>query len=163
MIQEEYKIWVLIAEAYGYVDQFRPYPGTKKGKQNNSSAKWELGEKVVLQIQSQVYGLSPTFSFDIFMDKYFTSFCLLTHVGVNNIRARGALNKKRLHKSTITGDKQLPKKRTRPLWTAHIKQKSSEDFIFQFIGLSVASMIQNSKIYVLISWDGCNSNLCLLV
>ena len=42
LIQEEYKIWVLIAEAYGYVVQFRSYPGTKKGKQVASSAKWEL-------------------------------------------------------------------------------------------------------------------------
>ena len=32
-IQEEYKIWVLIAEAYGYVVQFKPYQGAKKGKQ----------------------------------------------------------------------------------------------------------------------------------
>ena len=39
------------------------YPATKKGKQINSSAKWEFGEKVVLQVQSQVYGLSATFSF----------------------------------------------------------------------------------------------------
>ena len=42
LIQEEYKIWVLIAETYGYVFQFRSYPGTKKGKQVASSAKWEL-------------------------------------------------------------------------------------------------------------------------
>ena len=32
-VQEEYKIWVLVAQAYGYVVQFRPYQGTKKGKQ----------------------------------------------------------------------------------------------------------------------------------
>ena len=44
------------------------------------------------------------------MDNYFTSFCLLTHLGVNNIRATGVLNKNRLHKSTITGDKHLQKK-----------------------------------------------------
>ena len=41
------------------------------------------------------------------MDNYFTSFCLLTHLGVNNIRAAGVPNKNRLHKCTITGDKQL--------------------------------------------------------
>ena len=44
------------------------------------------------------------------MDNYFTSFCLLTHVGVNNIRATGVLNKKRLGKCTITRDKQLQQK-----------------------------------------------------
>ena len=44
------------------------------------------------------------------MDNYFTSFRLLTHVGVNNIREAGVLNKKWLRKCTITGDKQLQKK-----------------------------------------------------
>ena len=47
-IQEEYKIWVLVAEVYGYVVQFRLYQGAKKGKQFASSTKWRLGENVVL-------------------------------------------------------------------------------------------------------------------
>ena len=55
--------------------------------------------------------LTPTVSFDIFMDNnYFTSFRLLTHLGVNNIPATGVLNKNRLRKCTIIGDKQLQKK-----------------------------------------------------
>ena len=32
LIQEEYKIWVLIAEAYGYVVQFNSYQSAKKQK-----------------------------------------------------------------------------------------------------------------------------------
>ena len=44
------------------------------------------------------------------MDNYFTSFRLRTHIGVNNIRATGVLNKNRLRKWTIIGDKQLQKK-----------------------------------------------------
>ena len=44
------------------------------------------------------------------MDNYFTSFRLLTYLGVNNIRATGMLNKNRLRKCTIIGDKQLQKK-----------------------------------------------------
>ena len=63
------------------------------------------------------------------MDNYFTSFCLLTYVGVNNIRVTGAFNKKKLRKCTITRDKELQKKNV-TIWTAHIKQKSSENFIF---------------------------------
>ena len=51
----------------------------------------------------------PTVSFDIFRDNYFTSFCLLTHLLVNNIRATRVLNKITLRKSTIIGDKQLQK------------------------------------------------------
>ena len=102
--QEEYKIWVLVTEAYGSVVQFRPYQGAKKGKQIASSAKRGLGENVVLRL---IECLSPTVSFDIFMDNYFMSFRLLTHLGVNNIQATGVLNKNRLPKCTIIGDKQL--------------------------------------------------------
>ena len=36
---------------------------------------------------------SPAVSFNIFMDNYFTSFRLLTHLRVNNIRATRVLNK----------------------------------------------------------------------
>ena len=48
-IQDDYKIWVLVAEAYGYVIQFEPYQGVKKGKQVASSTKWGLGENVALR------------------------------------------------------------------------------------------------------------------
>ena len=37
--------------------------------------------------------LTPTVSFDIFMDDSFTPFRLFTHLGVNNIRATSMLNK----------------------------------------------------------------------
>ena len=38
-IQEEYKIWVLVAEAYGYAVQSRPYQSAKVVKQAASSIK----------------------------------------------------------------------------------------------------------------------------
>ena len=44
--------------------------------------------------------LTPGVSFGIFMDNYFESFCLLTQLGVNSIRATRVLNKKRLRKCT---------------------------------------------------------------
>ena len=80
-IQGEYQIWVLAAEAYGYVVQFRPYQGAKKAKQVASSTKTGLGKNVLRLMEC----LTPTFSFDIIMDNYFTSFCLLTHHRVNKI------------------------------------------------------------------------------
>ena len=95
----------------------------------SSSTKWRLGENVVLRLMKW---LTPSVSFDIFIDKYFTSFRLFTHLGVNNVRATRVLNKNRLRKCTIIADKQLQKKkkkRTWPLWTAHIKQKSSVTLI----------------------------------
>ena len=71
--------------------------------------------------------LTPTVSFDIFMDNYFTSFGLFIHLGINKIRATGVLNKNWLHKCTSIGDKQLPKKRNGGTLNSavQIKQKSS--------------------------------------
>ena len=54
------------------------------------------------------------------MDNYFTSFSLLTNLGVNNIRTTGALNKNGLRKCTIIGDKQLKKKER-----GHFEQSSA--------------------------------------
>ena len=108
-IQEKYKILVFVTEAYGYVVQFRPYQSPKKGKQVASSTKWWLGENNVLRL---IECLTPTFSFDIFMDSYLTSFHLFTHLGVNNILAIGVLCKISLRKCIFIWDKQLQKKRT---------------------------------------------------
>ena len=49
-------------------------------------------------------------SYHVYLDKYFASFCLLTHLGKHNISANGVLNKKKLAKNDITLDKQLEKK-----------------------------------------------------
>ena len=74
----------------------------------SSFTKWTLGENVVLRLMKC---LTPSATFDIFRDNYFTSFCLFTRLGVNNIRATRLLNKNKLPKCTIIGDKQLQKKR----------------------------------------------------
>ena len=47
------------------------------------------------------------------MDDCFTSFHMLTHLGVNNIQATTVLYKNRLCKCTIIGEKQLQKKKTK--------------------------------------------------
>ena len=75
----------------------------------SSFTKWRLEENIVLRLMKC---LTPSVSFDIFMDNYFTSFCLFTHLGVNNIRGTRVLNENRLHKYTIIGNKQLHKKGT---------------------------------------------------
>ena len=54
------------------------------------------------------------------MDNYLASFRLLTHLGVNNIRATGLLNKTTLRKCTIIKDKQLQKKERN-----HFEQRTS--------------------------------------
>ena len=66
---------------------------------------------------------------DIFMDSYFTSFRLLTHLGFCNIRATGALNKNWLCKCTVIWGKAAAKKGTWPIWIARTKQKSSATLI----------------------------------
>ena len=48
----------------------------------SSSTKWGLVENIVLRLMKY---LTPSVSFDIFMDNYFISFRLLTPLGVNNI------------------------------------------------------------------------------
>ena len=85
--------------------------------------------------------LTQTITFDIFMDNYFTSFRLPTHLRVNDIQARRVLNKKWLRICTVIGDKHLQKKGTWPLWKAHIKQKSS-------VTLTVAGWNDSSAIYI---------------
>ena len=54
------------------------------------------------------------------MDDYITSFRMLMHLGVNNIRATGVLKKKSLRKCTIIWDKQLQKKED-----GHFEQRTS--------------------------------------
>ena len=97
----------------------RSYQGAKKRKQVASS-KCRLAENVVLWLMEC---LTSTFSFDIFMNNYFISFHLLKYLGVNNIRATGVLNKNRLRKCTIIGNKQLQKNERGNLNTAHQAKK----------------------------------------
>ena len=56
-----------------YLVHYRPYQGTKKGKQVASSMKWGLVDNVVLRLMEC---LAPTVSFNLFMDNYFTFFRL---------------------------------------------------------------------------------------
>ena len=98
----------MMAEQYRYVVQFHPYQGAKSArKQIASKTNWGLGEMVVLWLSEC---LSPNVSFHIFMDNYFTSFRLLALLAQHNIRATGVLNKKKLSKCEIMGDKELAKK-----------------------------------------------------
>ena len=62
------------------------------GKQSivSTSIKCKLGENVVLQLMEC---LTASVGFEISMDNYFTSFRLLTNLGVNNMRATRVLNK----------------------------------------------------------------------
>ena len=62
--------------------------------------------------------LTPTVSFDIFMDTYFKSFRLLTQLGENNIRGTRVLKENRLRKCTV--DKHLQKKEY-----GHFEQRTS--------------------------------------
>ena len=106
-IQEEYKIWVLVAEAYGYAVQFRPYQGAKVGKHIPSLIKQRLGENVVLRL---IKCLTPNICFGIFMDNNFTSFSLLTHLRVI-FKQWKCSTKNRSRKCTIIGDKHLQRKK----------------------------------------------------
>ena len=108
-IRMGYDIWVL---AKPYDDSLvRTTARCKERKTSRISCKRELGGNVVLRL---VECLPPTASYNIFMNRYFTSFCLLfiyfNFFWVSNIWARYVLKKVRLRKCTITGEKQLQKK-----------------------------------------------------
>ena len=118
-IQEEYKICVLVTEAYGYIVQFRQYQGAKKRKPFASSTKYGLGENAVLRLMEC---LTPSFSFDIFMDNYFTSFHLLTHLGVITFEQQMCSTIIDCANALSLGET-AAKKGTWTLSRAHIKQK----------------------------------------
>ena len=67
--------------------------------------------EILLYFYGLMECLPPIASYQIFMNNYFISLRLLTHLGVNNIRATGVFNKNRLRKCTIIGDKQPQEKR----------------------------------------------------
>ena len=73
---------ILFTATYGYLVHCRPCQCAKKGMQVASSTKWGLGKNVVLRLMEC---LTPTVSVDMFKDNYFTTFRLLTHLGVNKI------------------------------------------------------------------------------
>ena len=80
--------------------------------------------------------LTPTFSFDVFIDNYFRSFRLLTRLEANSIRATGVLNKNRIRKFMIIGKKQQQKKpNVAALSIAHPARKSSKTLIRTTVGL----------------------------
>ena len=62
---------------------------------------------------------------DEYMNNYFTSFPLLTHLEVNNIHGTGVLNKYSLRKCTIIGVKQVQKRDMVNLNNAHQAKKWS--------------------------------------
>ena len=67
--------------------------------------------------------LTPTATYDVFIDNDFTSFRFLTHLGINNIQATDVLNENRLRKCTIIGDKQLQNKKKKE--RGHFEQRST--------------------------------------
>ena len=82
-------------------------------------AAFGLGENVVLRLMEC---LLPTVNYHIFMNNYFTTFRLF-----NNIWATGVLNKNRLSKCTIIGDKQLNKtKKNRNVATFNNKYQAKK-------------------------------------
>ena len=107
----EYKIWVLAAEAYSYVVQFRPYHGAKKGKQVASCTKQGLGENVALRLMEC---LTPTVSFDmiliyLLMSISFVQQVCSTKIGYANAQSQGTNNCKKRNSATLNSVHQAEK------------------------------------------------------
>ena len=82
---------------------------------------WRLGESLRRLMEC----LTPSVSFDIFMDNYFTSFRLLTHLGANNIRTTRVFKKIGYANALSLGTNSCKKKERGHFKQTHIKQKSS--------------------------------------
>ena len=95
-----------------------------KNSKVSSSTKWRLGGRVVLQLMEC---LTPTVSFDIITDNYFTYSRPLAFLGVNKIRATCMFNKSSLFICAIIGDKQLQKRES-----GHFKRCTSSKKLCNF-------------------------------
>ena len=99
-VQEENKIWVLVAEAYGYVVQFKSYQSAKKQKQVASSTKWGLGKYVALRLMECV---TSAFSFNIFMDNISHFFVYLPTLELTKLEQQVYSTKKGLANALSLG------------------------------------------------------------
>ena len=135
-IRVGYKVWVL-AEAYGYVIQFEPYQGAKTGRHISTTTTWGLGEHVVLNLMER---LPPGQSYHVYMDNYFTSFRLLSYLGTRGISATGVINKKKLSKCDIMGNKDLEKKER-----GHVEQVTAEQ---DSTTITVVGWNDNRAVYI---------------
>ena len=97
-----------------YLVHYRPYQGTKKGKQVASSTKWGLGDNVVLRLMEC---LTPTVSFDLFMDNYFISFRLFVCLPTLEltISEQDACSTKIGYANRLSSGQTVVKKETSPL------------------------------------------------
>ena len=89
----------------------------------------KLGENVVLGLMEC---LTLAFSFDVFMNNYFTYFRLLT-LGVKRIRATGVVNKNRWRKCPIYHCEQTAakkKKKTTNVATLNSANQAKKQFNF---------------------------------
>ena len=67
------------------------------------------------------------------MDNYFTSFCLLTYVGVNNIRVTGAFNKKKVTQMYYYKGQRAAKKERNHFEQRTSSKKAVKIFYLSFI------------------------------
>ena len=118
-IQEEIK-------SNSYLVHYRPYQDTKKEKQFASSTKWGLGDNVVLR---PMECLTPTVSFYLFMDNYFTSFCHFVCLPTLELTTfeQEVCSTKIGYAKTISSETNSCKKRNVATLNsaAHVKQKHS--------------------------------------
>ena len=88
----------------------------------------------------------PTARYHIFMNNYFTSFHLLTHLRVNNIWATSMFNKNRLRKCTLVWEKQPQKKKNVVILTrAHQVTESSRNLTVVGFNDNRAVCVASSK------------------
>ena len=110
-----------------YLIHYRSYQCANNEKQVPYSTRGGLENNNVLQFMEC---LTPTVSFNLFTDNYFTYFRLficLPNPGVSNIQARCVFNKNSSRKNIINGENNCKKRNVITFNSAaHIKQKHCE-------------------------------------
>ena len=126
-----------IGETVWIWNSIRSISRGKIRKQVASNARWWLVEMVVLSLMES---LPTKGNYHVFMDNYFASLWLLVHLGEQDIRATGVINKKKLNKCRTMGDKAL-KKNPR----GQMDQRKSTNWVV--CGITVTGLNANRAVY----------------
>jgi hypothetical protein len=98
----------VLASSDGHVVQFDPYQSAKKnGSTRSLASTWGLGELVVLDLLEK---LPQSTSYHVYMDNFFTSFRLLSHLAKSNIQVTGVIRSNKLGRCPIEPSRKLDKK-----------------------------------------------------
>ena len=119
-IRSGYKVWALNLSD-GYLHSFEVYQG--KGSQSSFQAEFGHGPGVVLGLLENI----KSSNYHVFIDNYFTSVNLLSHLAGKGIACTGTFNKKMLAHCPFPSDSEMGKKE-RGTFTSFVHKELNVQF-----------------------------------